>query len=409
MSKSAIPLLSWVFVCCLLVQAAGCERLDPEASYVVRDSAGVRIVESLSPSWEPGDEWAVASEPTLSIGQRDGEEAYQFFDVAGAVRFDDGRIVALDRGTKVVRVFGADGGFLLEFGGAGEGPGEFMSPGEIHRLRPDTLVLWDGGRPGFSLYTAGGQLIRTLTIDPPGSERLTGLEPLPDGRFLLETYASPLTQNPRREVGIHRDQAPLILLGADAAILDTVGIFPSTDLAIVRMGGGMGMGMAPFGKATWFDTQGDAIVVGTADAMEVSVFNPDGVLEAVFRSTSVDLTVGEEDREWFIEQFSKRIETPEEREMFGTVVEGMEFPETKAAYGGMLVDPVGNVWLRTGRHFAPEAPSREWTIFSFQGMLLGTVQMPESFEAYEIGSDYVLGVWEDEMDVEFVRLYELLK
>ena len=127
----------------------------------------------------------------------------------------------------------------------------------------------------------------------------------------------------------------------------------------------------------------------------------------MFRSNSVDLTVREEDREWFIEQFAKRIETPEERELFGTVVEGMEFPETRAAYGGMLLDPVGNVWLRTGRHLLYYAPSREWTVLSNDGYWLGTLTLPENFDLHEVGSDYLLGTDRDELGRTGIRMLEL--
>ncbi len=330
--------------------------------------------------WEPGRGWSVSAEPSLSIGQREGEEPFQFFGVVGALRLEDGKIVVLNGGSNTVRVFAADGSFWSEFGGSGDGPGEFRSLGAAHPLGPDTINIWDGRRPGFSVFTSSGQLVRTQTLTPPGSERLNGLEPLPDGRLLLKTYASPLTQNPGREVGIHRDSAPLILIDMDGAILDTVGIFPSSDLGIVRIAGTLGMGLVPFGRSSWIASRGVSVLVGSA-----------------------------EDRQWFVEQLSKRITTPEEREMFGALIEGMVFPEKKAAYNGMLVDPDKNVWLRTGRHFPPEAPSRDWTVFSPDGVLLGSLQMPERFEVFEVGSDYVLGVWKDEMEVEFIHLYHLQK
>ncbi len=35
--------------------------------------------------------------------------------------------------------------------------------------------------------------------------------------------------------------------------------------------------------------------------------------------------------------------------------------------------------------------------------------MPDKFRPLEFGTDYFLGVWRDEMDVELVRMYELLR
>jgi hypothetical protein len=99
--------------------------------------------------------------------------------------------------------------------------------------------------------------------------------------------------------------------------------------------------------------------------------------------------------------------TPQEEQMLGPLLEALVFPETRAAFSDLRLDGAGSIWLRTGRHFPPFAPSNEWTVLSDEGVLLGTLSLPERFEVLEFGGDYVLGVWKDEMDVEFVRLYSL--
>jgi hypothetical protein len=42
-------------------------------------------------------------------------------------------------------------------------------------------------------------------------------------------------------------------------------------------------------------------------------------------------------------------------------------------------------------------------------MLLGTLIAPDGLDILDIGSDYVIGVWRDSLDVEHVQLYELIK
>jgi hypothetical protein len=37
------------------------------------------------------------------------------------------------------------------------------------------------------------------------------------------------------------------------------------------------------------------------------------------------------------------------------------------------------------------------------------VNMPPNFTANEIGADYLLGLWRDEADVQYVRVYALEK
>ena len=38
-----------------------------------------------------------------------------------------------------------------------------------------------------------------------------------------------------------------------------------------------------------------------------------------------------------------------------------------------------------------------------------TVVRPPGFRPHDIGADYVLGVWRDELGIEFVRMYDLIE
>lgn len=53
--------------------------------------------------------------------------------------------------------------------------------------------------------------------------------------------------------------------------------------------------------------------------------------------------------------------------------------------------------------------AESWNVFSPAGELLGPVDLPARLEVFEIGSDYVLGHWLDELEVEHVRRYALIK
>ena len=85
----------------------------------------------------------------------------------------------------------------------------------------------------------------------------------------------------------------------------------------------------------------------------------------------------------------------------------MPFPEQFPAYGSLAVDAAGNLWVEEYQRPGDERP--RWTVFDSSGRMLGVVEMPERFTIYQIGGTFVLGRWTDEMDVEHVRLYGLLK
>jgi hypothetical protein len=78
------------------------------------------------------------------------------------------------------------------------------------------------------------------------------------------------------------------------------------------------------------------------------------------------------------------------------------------AFGSIAVDVDGSLWVEDYRYDGDEQPPR-WTVFDSEHRMLGTVDLPEGPEVHQIGSDFVLGVWRDEMDVEHVQLYGVLK
>ncbi|MCH7562778.1 MAG: hypothetical protein IH968_03035 [Gemmatimonadetes bacterium] len=80
-------------------------------------------------------------------------------------------------------------------------------------------------------------------------------------------------------------------------------------------------------------------------------------------------------------------------------------PETFPAYADLQTDALGNVWAQD--FLAPGEDTPRWTIFSPDGHVLGRIGTPPHTRVLEIGTDYLLTRYVDEMDVEFVRLYAL--
>ncbi len=48
-------------------------------------------------------------------------------------------------------------------------------------------------------------------------------------------------------------------------------------------------------------------------------------------------------------------------------------------------------------------------VFSPNGELLGTIDLPVRFRLLDIGDDFILGVYRDDSDVEYVQLYALAR
>ena len=80
------------------------------------------------------------------------------------------------------------------------------------------------------------------------------------------------------------------------------------------------------------------------------------------------------------------------------------------------VDGAGHLWLKP--YYVAGAESPPFETFAPDGTWLGSVTLPpglvRAFTQYqapymEIGEDYVLGVWTDELDVQYVRMYRIDK
>ncbi|UCF19485.1 MAG: hypothetical protein JSU87_16435 [Gemmatimonadota bacterium] len=77
------------------------------------------------------------------------------------------------------------------------------------------------------------------------------------------------------------------------------------------------------------------------------------------------------------------------------------------AYSDIVVDLEGNLWV--GEYRRPGDDQPRWTVFDPDGVMLGIVETPQRFRIFEIGGDYVLGRGVDELDVEHIHVYRLLK
>jgi hypothetical protein len=92
---------------------------------------------------------------------------------------------------------------------------------------------------------------------------------------------------------------------------------------------------------------------------------------------------------------------------FGQWVQEMEFPETMPAYGRIVPDLEGNLWVWD--YSPPGNPVDRAKVFDPSGRMLGTVETPPFIGAFQIGEDYILAFDRDSLDVEHVQLFRLRK
>lgn len=386
--------------------ACGGAGADAGSEIVRRDSAGIEIVESRRPLWEEGEGWRLADAPSLDIGSVEGAEEEQLFRATDATTLPDGRIAVANSGSHEVRIYGADGAFLSAVGGEGDGPGEFQFLLSISRLGGDTLRGWDPSARRLSDLSAGAGFLGSTRVNDAEGQFSNYVGTLPDGRLVMNLTSLPEPESLEDGKLLERAGSYWIYSAAGEPV-EEVATFPAgARITRVTTTDGTVTGMSiitpPFRVETQVEIVSDGLVAALPDRFELRVLDADAGLTRIVRYGETLLPVtGARIDEWVNQA------PPERRADQRAWIADVPMPEHIPTVQALLVDREENAWIRQYSDVA-DMPSR-WTVIDADGEWLGTVEMPPRFRPLEIGADYVLGHWTDELDVEHVRRFELRK
>lgn len=359
----------------------------------VRDSAGIRIVESATPQWSSESAWVVSPEPQLEIGALDAEEPYQFFRIGDVLQLRDGRIVVANRGSQEVRYFSPDGTHLTSVGGEGEGPGEFRTLRRLFALPGDSILAFD--RAKASLFDPSGQFV--------DSEPTSGTTPtarFENGDLLRFGFAA---NTDPYALGQSRPDFAVVRWRLDSSATDTIAIVPGGEVYRVERQGGIESYDAPFSREPMVAVRGDGIVTGDGSEFGVAVLDGSGALVSLFRRADIDREVTQTAIDWYEERRLSQA-TSEQQRQWRRIFSEWTYPERWPAFGRMMVDTEGSIWLES---YPVGEALKIWTVLDQTGRWLGEIEMPPDLNVKQITRDAVLGTAVDELGVEFVRLHRL--
>jgi hypothetical protein len=171
-----------------------------------------------------------------------------------------------------------------------------------------------------------------------------------DGGRILTSTSAPGTSKP----GVHRGIIMYHLYSLDGQVIDSLGRFPGSELYGTELGRSVSVASRPFGLDAQVAVASERWYYGSSAAYEIEVHSLDGL----------------------------------------------------PAYRRLFVDDVRNLWVED--YTLRDEPAT-WSIFNLEGRLLGSIEMPPGGLINQIGTDFVLGIWKDELEVEQVRMYRLLK
>jgi hypothetical protein len=389
----------------LLVTLAACggDGAGPSGA-VIRDSAGIQIVENTVPLWPEGKGWQLSENPVLTIGELEGDPSYQLYQVYDARRLNDGRIVVANAGSNELRFYDSKGRFLGAAGRKGGGPGEFKGLADVWALADDSLLTYDFRNDRISFFDPSGEFVRSFQLQSltGGKSSPSLVAPFADGSLLIR--ARTMFFSPQTEGGLRRDSVLYLRCDPAGELIDSVGWYPGPEWYVKSEEGRMAASTRAFGRAPVAATIADAFYFGASDSYELARYDASGELQQLIRKTQQNVSVTAEDIErWKGEHFEEEDENT--RMFWERMHADMPFPETMPAYQRVVVDAESNLWVEEYRRPGDEQP--RWTVFDPEGVMLGVVATPPNFQVFQIGSDFMLGRWTDELDVEHVQLYKL--
>ncbi len=416
--KQPTSFVAGVLFAALLV-ATGCGREKSRAG--IRDSGGARIVESGVPAWSAGREWRVSAAPVLEIGAVAGDGTQQLHQVSAAARLSDERIVVAQRDH--LRLFGRGGDFISQIGRAGQGPGEFAGPIlQLVVFPGDTIGVWNGRR--VMLFSAAGVFARS--VDYPVRDILAGRVSegatsllLADGSALFRIRGS-APAVPRSEPGTYRSQEGIVRYVPAQPAVDTVGFFPGREDVVMRGGE---YSIPPVRHQTMAASAGDRLYIGDNAAFDIRVFElpaskggtPSSEpmrLVAIARPGLSRKPVTSDDREAFaIREREPPSATPpaqleSRRQWAERYIAAVEWPAAYPAFLRLVVDREGNLWMLQETVTGGEST---YAVLDRSGLYLGQVTLPPRLVPFDIGRDYVVGLWTNDDRVNFVRVHSLAK
>lgn len=394
----------------LALLGIACETADDSSGggshSVLRDSAGVTIVNTGRPPLDTRLAWQVGTQPSLSIGAVDSGEADQLFQVTDATRLPDGRIAIANSGSNEIRVFNPDGTHAATWGGRGEGPGEFAS------YSPTAVAVWPGDSIAaanpwelrLSLFDADGNHGRDVSLSPP----LMDIVDLLPGGGIFAKSSSGLRPDATGSSGLVRLDEEWGILSADGTQNASLGEHPGVEWwAVFNSDGSIQGGRPhPYGRSTMGAVWGDLVAIGNSERYEIKAFGADGsLIRVVRREGELDGPSRADLDAYYARRYANMPD--EERTRALNEVRDMPLTDSYPAFADIMSDRAGYLWVREYR--VPGAEGPVWAVFDPDGRLRGLVETPPGLRLFEIGEDYLLGWKYDELGVEHVQVWPLAR
>lgn len=399
-SRYPIPRSSVLWVSLLFL---GCQSERPTDAPGDEAEGPAHVVSRESDGIETRN-WTVDGTPDVEIGVVDGDSAYLFSQITGLERLRDGRILVVDQVSRELRFFDEGGRHLRSVGGSGEGPGEYLRPRLLRQLPDDTLLVWDDDLRRLSLLDVDGGWIEILDTRVQNAP----VEPRPWAAFddgtLLTSFPGETSPESVEDGEILQDTFRLWTLLPGSGVRQPFADRPAALWQYIDHPTRPEMLLIPFTTTPRFAVAGSvaAITFGTHPGVQLMDQGGDVVREMSVDRPPRPVLQADIDR---VSELSRRDLDPNDQPLARRRMDALPYPETMPRYDRVMRTEDDRIWARHFFAEGDEAPV--WDLFTMSGEFLGTLTTPEGLEVYQVGSDWILGVHFDELDLPIVRMHRI--
>jgi hypothetical protein len=271
----------------------------------------------------------------------------------------------------------------------------------MFRLPVDSLAIWDTRLRRLTILDAAGGVGRVITPNGVGM-RPQIMTVLPDGSTLFEQEIV-VRQTPSEYV---QGFSNYLLFGPEGVIKDSLPVQPR--IAVAIWGDGPLAGPALFDEGTQFAGDGDGYWIGWTRNEELRRYSLAGELEMLVRWPVEDLTVDADAFEIALAEELASVGPGTDPDLVTRNFRSRAVPERYPTHGPLVVDDAGLLWAQEFVH--PGAVgATTWRVFDPDGVLISRVAIPGGHRVLDIGRDHVLASGQDDLGVEYVRLFRLTR
>ena len=320
-----------------------------------------------------------------------------FFRIAGVSQVG-AYVAVVEMDPPALRYFDGNGHTVYEARG-GEGPGEYVRPTNVTRIKGDSLFVYDSGLQRVTVLGADEPWVGRLVRLRGGGDFAPYVAGALPGAGGIVGVGGMVTSPDGFRPGPFRPDLPLLFFDDEGAFVRKIGVIPSGTHIHVGRGPKFVRPLLPL--ASVLAATDSFVVVGTGGEPELAALDGAGRRRTFHRGAEPSVLTDDD----VDEIMAVRSEETGRPDIVEASVEIAGRPATLPPYQDLVAAENGWLWL--GDYPDPRRPSRRWKAIGPGGAIVAEANFPRDFDMTDLRDDQAVGTATNALDEEWVEGYRV--